>query len=212
METPIVKLTETDAETVYEPSEDSFLLIDSLEADFGSLKKSRPKFCMEIGSGSGVVITALALAARDKWPAFFIAIDINPEACRVTKNTSVINGTNIEIIQMDLISAIHTRSVFDVIIFNPPYVVTDSIEVNDKRLIRRTWAGGKNGREVMDRLFPYIPDLLADNGTFYLLAIKENNLEDIIAIFDGLNMSGNIVADRKIRGEHLHVLKFIKNT
>ncbi|KAK0077839.1 hypothetical protein PV325_003393 [Microctonus aethiopoides] len=212
METPVVNLSEVDIETVYEPSEDSFLLIDSLETDLDMLNTLKPQICMEIGSGSGVVITALAVALKNKWPAFFIAVDINPNACKVTKETSIINKTNIEVIQMDLVSAFNCRGIFDVIIFNPPYVVTDSIEIHDAKLITKTWAGGEKGREVMDRLFSYIPLLLSDNGIFYLVAIKENDPQDIIDIFKNMNMNGKIVAERKIRGEHLHVLRFVKNS
>lgn len=41
--------------------------------------------------------------------------------------------------------------------------------------IEAAWAGGKNGREVMDRLFPIVSDLLSTRGLFYLVTIKENN-------------------------------------
>ena len=37
------------------------------------------------------------------------------------------------------------------------------------------WAGGQNGREVMDRFFPLADQLLSPNGIFYLVIIKENN-------------------------------------
>ncbi|KAK0180731.1 hypothetical protein PV327_003085 [Microctonus hyperodae] len=211
METPVVNLSEIDIETVYEPSEDSFLLIDSLETDLNMLNTFKPQICMEIGSGSGVVITALAMAFKNKSPAFFIAVDINPNACKVTKETSLINETNVEVIQMDIVSAFNCRGIFDVIIFNPPYVVTDSIEIKDDKLITKTWAGGKKGREVMDRLFSYIPLLLSDNGIFYLVAIKENDPQEIIDVLKNFNMNGKIVAERKIRGEHLYVLRFVKN-
>ncbi|XP_034951187.1 methyltransferase N6AMT1 [Chelonus insularis] len=210
METPIVKLTKDDLEKVYEPSEDSFLLIDSLEADLNNLKALKPMMCMEIGSGSGIVITALALASQKEWFSHFIAIDVNPDACRVTKNTSVINRTSIDIIQMDLTSAFQSRHIFDLIIFNPPYVITETIEIEDKNLITKSWAGGKNGREVMDRVIPLIPELLSKNGIFYLVAIKENNIENIIKILEHLNMTGKVIGERKVRGEHLYVIKFVK--
>lgn len=41
--------------------------------------------------------------------------------------------------------------------------------------IKAAWAGGRNGREVMDRFFPLVPDLLSPRGLFYLVTIKENN-------------------------------------
>jgi len=44
--------------------------------------------------------------------------------------------------------------------------------------IEASWAGGKKGREVMDRVFPLVADLLSTGGLFYLVTIKENNPGD----------------------------------
>uniref|UniRef100_A0A6V7I7S1 Methyltransferase HEMK2 n=1 Tax=Bracon brevicornis TaxID=1563983 RepID=A0A6V7I7S1_9HYME len=213
MNTPVVKLSDLEAETVYEPAEDSFLLIDSLEADLKNFESLKPKICMEIGSGSGVVITALAMAfKKNNWPGHFIAVDINPNACRATKNTSIINSTSVDVIHMDLISSLTPNNLVDIVIFNPPYVVTESSEIFDERLISKTWAGGKDGREVMDRLFPFIPNLLSSQGIFYLVVIKENKPSDIINIFKSFDMAGIVVGERKVRGEHLYILRFVKSS
>ncbi|XP_031776738.1 methyltransferase N6AMT1 [Nasonia vitripennis] len=208
METPIVNLTDADLESVYEPSEDSFLVIDALEMDLQQFESSKPAMCLEIGIGSGVVITALAMALQKYCFSYFLGIDINPQACKVTRKTCAINKVDIETVQMDLLSSMCRKNIFDIIIFNPPYVVTEPLEVLDDRFISKTWAGGHKGRQVMDRLFPLIPQLLSENGLFYLLVIKENEPHDIIQLFESLNMTGTIVAERKIRGEHLHVLRF----
>ena len=44
---------------VYEPSDDTFLLVDALTADAAALRAVRPAVCVEVGSGSGAVVTHL---------------------------------------------------------------------------------------------------------------------------------------------------------
>ncbi|XP_011160097.1 methyltransferase N6AMT1 isoform X1 [Solenopsis invicta] len=209
METPVVKLSDEELKTVYEPSEDSYLLIDTLEADLNILHAMKPRICLEIGSGSGIVITALAMALK-KHNVHFIAIDINPDACRATRRTSLLNSVDVDVVQMNLLDCIQAERTFDIVLFNPPYVVTEYAEVLDDRLVFKTWAGGKNGRQVMEQVFVIIPEILSDAGLFYLVVIKENDPEYIMSAFKKLNMSGKIVHERKVRGEHLYVLRFRK--
>ncbi|XP_076623675.1 hemK methyltransferase 2 [Colletes latitarsis] len=210
MDTPVTNLSAKDLETVYEPSEDSFLLIDALEADLKVLKATKPVMCLEIGSGSGVVITALAMAFSDHCQSYHLAIDIDSDACKVTRKTAMLNSVDVDVIQMDLLGCIRNNCVFDVVVFNPPYVVTSDEEILDVKFLFKTWAGGTNGRKVMERVFSRIPTILSDTGTFYLLVIKENDPEYILRIFKDLNMVGEIVTERKIRGEHLYILRFKK--
>ena len=56
METP--KYSHSDH--VYEPAEDSFLLIDALELELPFLHSQKPLITVELGSGSGIAISALA--------------------------------------------------------------------------------------------------------------------------------------------------------
>ncbi|XP_071878048.1 hemK methyltransferase 2 [Bombus fervidus] len=210
MNTPIVRLSDKDLESVYEPSEDSFLLIDALEADLEVLKVTKPVMCLEIGSGSGIVITALAMALKKHCQSYHLAIDINIDACKISKKTAAENLVEIDIVQMDLLNCIRSDSVFDIVIFNPPYVVTSDDEISNGQILFKAWAGGTNGRKVMERVFPKIPDILSNTGVFYLLVIKENDPENILRTFMDLNMVGKIVAERKIRGEHLYILRFTK--
>jgi len=62
----------------------------------------------------------------------------------------------------------------------------------------------------MEQVFTIIPNILSDAGLFYLVVIKENDPEYILSAFKKLNMSGEIVHERKVRGEHLYVLRFRK--
>lgn len=218
METPyLTHITLDDYKYVYEPAEDSFLLLDALEADLDKIRSHRPAICTEIGSGSGVIITAVAKALPDT--ACF-AVDINPRACDVTTRTAHKNGATLNVINMNLLNGFRTNAI-DLLIFNPPYVVTpdeeidlhessgDNNHVNDK--ITKSWAGGTDGRLIMDRVFDAMHDILSRNGLAYILVIEENKPHEIIANMKKKEFYGSIVAERRIRGEHLYVLRFSKN-
>lgn len=159
---------------------------------------------------SGIVITSIAMALSKHCQPYHIAIDINVNACNATRKTAALNSVEVDVVQMDLLNCIRNSHVFDVVVFNPPYVVTSDEEISDDRHLFKAWAGGTNGRKVMERVFPKIPDILSDTGTFYLLVIKENDPEHILRTFKNLGMVGKIVAERKIRGEHLYILRFKK--
>lgn len=208
IKTPLFSnLTSEDLEHIYEPYEDSFLLIDALEKDLCMIRGRQPSLCLEVGSGSGVVLTALASALGPQCQ--YRATDINPRACRVTRETGKLNGVEIETICTDLVSAVQDelRGQVDVLLFNPPYVVTPSDEVGRGDL-EHTWAGGERGREVMDRLFPCVGSLLSPQGLFYLIALKENDPDDICDTMAKFGFSSTTVLARQTGPEKLSVLRF----
>ncbi|KAI5633201.1 methyltransferase small domain-containing protein [Phthorimaea operculella] len=206
METPFQNhIDKADFDHVYEPAEDSFLLIDALEKDLDYLKLKNPTVCLEVGSGSGVVITALGMAFPG---AFCISTDINFKACIMSKQTAVYNKVSLDTVNMDLACSLLDKK-FDVIVFNPPYVVTDSDECGSTD-ISASWAGGKKGREVTDRLLTLIPKKLADDGTFYLLLIEENIPTEVIDIMSKYGFRSETIIQRRVRNEQQLVLKFYR--
>lgn len=204
METPYQNhIDKAEFDHVYEPAEDSFLLIDALEKDLEYLRLKNPTFCLEVGSGSGVVITAFGMAFPN---TFCMSTDINLKACALSQNTATHNNVMLEAINMDL-CGIFLDGKFDVIIFNPPYVVTESDECGGTD-ITASWAGGINGREVTDRLLDMIPKKLAPDGTFYLLLIEENIPQEVIKIMSNYGYKSEVVIKRRVRNEQQLVLKF----
>ncbi|RZC32503.1 Snapin Pallidin, Methyltransf 26, and/or MTS domain containing protein [Asbolus verrucosus] len=210
-ETPVMLLTTPDYDLsdypqVYEPGEDTFLFLDALEMEVDFLRSIKPKFAVEIGSGSGVVIAALE-AILENSCAYF-ATDINPEACAATANTSLLNGACVDCVNMDLLGGFK-RNLFDLILFNPPYVVTESEEIAGFGL-NRAWAGGVNGREITDRLLFNLDNLLASGGVCYMVLLKQNNIQEVRSIMHKNKFNTELVVDRRHRGEHLYVVKFTR--
>nr|CAI5845477.1 unnamed protein product [Callosobruchus analis] len=191
---------------VYEPSEDTFLFIDALEKDIQFLKELKPAFAVEIGSGSGIVICSVAQIFGSLCSYF--ATDINTQACLATYTTACCNGCNVNCCNMDLLSGFKDKT-FDLIFFNPPYVVTDADEISGRGL-NRAWAGGVSGRVVIDKLLNDVHNYLSSKGVFYLLLLKENKPHEIINMMNMKGFCNDLVLERRIPGEHLFIYKFYR--
>ncbi|KAG0735030.1 hypothetical protein G6F23_011884 [Rhizopus arrhizus] len=74
--------------------------------------------------------------------------------------------------------------------------------------IEASWAGGVDGREVIDELLPFIKDLLSPEGVFYLLLINENKPNDVVKIMkDTYKMNAEIMLERRAGRERQYILK-----
>eukprot|EP00057_Strongylocentrotus_purpuratus_P004579 XP_003728994.1 PREDICTED: hemK methyltransferase family member 2 [Strongylocentrotus purpuratus] len=204
-------LTSADFEHVYEPAEDTFLLLDSLQEEASFIQHMKPSVCVEVGCGSGVVITALSKLLNQS--ALCIATDRNPYAALCTKRTAKQNSCHVEVMNCDLLTPLERRlqGSVDILIFNPPYVVTPSEEIKSNG-IEASWAGGADGREVTDRLLPLIPKLLSPQGVMYLIAIRENKPKELMSWISSLGFKSTVVLARRAGPEHLSVLKFYRDS
>ncbi|KAK0295938.1 S-adenosylmethionine-dependent methyltransferase [Friedmanniomyces endolithicus] len=132
---------------IYEPAEDSYLLLDTL-ASSTETKFLKDRFApatasplvLEVGTGSGVVlafVTAHADSIFGRADIATIGTDVNPFACEATAETvrvavteqakaGKIPGHFCDCINGDLSTALKHGSV-DVLIFNPPYVPTEAL-------------------------------------------------------------------------------------
>ncbi|XP_032721377.1 methyltransferase N6AMT1 isoform X3 [Lontra canadensis] len=175
-----------------------------------SLLLPRVEICLEVGSGSGVVSAFLASMIGPQ--ALYMCTDINPEAAACTLETAHCNKVHIHPVITDLVKGLLPRlkEKVDLLVFNPPYVVTPPEEVGSHG-VEAAWAGGRNGREVMDRFLPLAADLLSPRGLFYLVTIRENNPEEILEAMTTRGLRGTIALSRQAGQELLSVLKFTKS-
>ncbi|CAG9535703.1 unnamed protein product [Cercopithifilaria johnstoni] len=194
--TPLYHITDEQKDSVYEPAEDTFLLLDALEKDAEALEQLKPNVVVEIGSGSGIVSVFCQQLIRS--PVFALVTDINFKALQCTKTTAQLNNSSVEAVQCDLLSALSYRlyGLIDVLFFNPPYV--------------RCWAGGPTGRGTVDRIFAQLPEILAPGGFFYVVALHSNDIVNMLAS-NKSTFSSKILLERRCGIEHLFVLKFTKS-
>ncbi|KAI4529029.1 hypothetical protein K525DRAFT_182879 [Schizophyllum commune Loenen D] len=188
-------LSAIDFESVYEPAEDTFLLLDALEADASALRAMKPTVALEIGSGSGCVSAFLGKILPGV-PLTLAQVMLEP-----------INASFASPLRSRLKHSI------DILLFNPPYVPTESEEAyyaQSGMTLPGSWAGGTDGMQVTDLFLPDVPDLLSPNGRFYLVAVKQNNIQDIASRMGALGLDCETVLQRRAGREHLFILRFIR--
>lgn len=205
--------TRDDYKKIYEPDADSFLLLDALECEHSMIVERQPSIIVEFGSGSGLATTFIGKYFCSS-PRLFFALDLNPFACQSTRRTFIQNGLMtkhyLNIVQSDLADPLLERlsSCVDLIIFNPPYVPTETSNVDE--VIDRTFAGGKHGIEVIERAIEQANRLLTKNGLFYLLALEENGFDRLKEITERFQLKIDLVMKRRTLIERLFVVRIEK--
>lgn len=188
----ISHLTEDDYEHVYEPAEDSFILLDALEADAAVLRQAKPVLALEIGSGSGIASTFIN-TMFERGEVCVLSTDINKYAADATRRTGDANKVPLNPVLANLVDPLEQRArgQIDLLVFNPPYVETENDEMTQtqtQRDIGGAWAGGSFGMQVTNIVLDKVPQLLAPGGRFYLVAIHQNKPDEIIARMRGLGL------------------------
>lgn len=195
---------------MYEPSDDSFALVDALDLEAERWGAFEPAVAVEIGCGSGFVAASCALLLRRlRVPCHILAIDISKPASLATAATLAAHDVSgVDILCCDKVSAIEARLAggVDLLLFNPPYVVTPDEEVTQGG-IAAAWAGGKDGRVVIDAVLAKVDQMLSSTGRMYMIAIHENRPDEILEIMrERYGLFARRVLTRRADEELLSVL------
>ncbi len=145
---------------VYEPAEDSYLLIESI--DVKNCKKA-----LDMGCGTGIVALHLAKFCST------LAADINDVAVGNTIYNARLNKIELKVVKSNLFSSINEK--FDIIAFNPPYLPTKGEDI--------AWDGGENGIEVLKKFFRDALRYLNENGRIYFIASSLSGIDELIKKF-----------------------------
>lgn len=180
---------------VYEPAEDSYLLIDVLK----NLKKIG--WMLDLGTGSGII--SLSIGERAKR---IIATDINKEAIRkcLSKIKKRKFSHKCDVIVCDLLTALRPN-MFDIIAFNPPYLPDDGYSIPlDVATIKDMPKG-----DVIIRFIRMLPKYLG-NGRAFMVASTLSDLNKIKREINQLGMKCRIISSKKFFFEEIVVFEISK--
>ncbi|MCJ7697032.1 MAG: methyltransferase, partial [Thermoplasmata archaeon] len=181
---------------VYDPAEESLLLLETLHVDSNDT-------VLELGTGCGLI--ALDCAHKG---SHTVCTDINPFAVQLTlrnieRNQLLLKGYK-EIRQGNLFSVLHEKELFDVIIFNPPYLPTKKQEKIGGWFDIAT-DGGRDGLSVTKRFIQGLKKHLLNNGRAYFIFSSLSNRLTLEHYLKNERFSSWIVARRMFDGEELDV-------
>jgi len=166
---------------VYEPREDSFLLLKHIK------EYAKDKKVLEIGTGSGI----LAFEAS-KYAKSVLATDINKNAIHNAKQKTL--PKNLKFIYSNLFS--NVRGKFDLILFNPPYLPSKEIEYIELD-------GGNNGTEIIEKFLKQAGKFLNKQGKILMICSSLN--KNIEGLFNKYNYKFKKIDEQSFFFEKLFV-------
>ena len=188
---------------VYEPAEDTFLLLNSLDV-------SSDDTVFEIGTGSGIIALSCA-----KTGASVVCSDINPYAIALVKknfeqNKDKINGL-IDIRKGSLFDVLTPQEQFSLIIFNPPYLPTLEDEyIGGNGWFDKAVSGGKNGLSITKTFLSGLPYHLKENGRAYTIFSTRSPRKEFNKNLKINGLKSSIVSTQSFTDESIEVHRITK--
>jgi release factor glutamine methyltransferase len=183
---------------VYDPAEDSFLLLDSLQIKPHDI-------VLELGTGCGLI--ALECARQG---AQVLCTDINPFAIQLTRhnidrNRHLLKG-DVEIRQGDLFAVLGKTELFNIIIFNPPYLPTKKKEKVGGWFDIAT-DGGRDGLKLTKRFLQRLHKHLLRTGAAYFIFSSLSKRSTLEQYLKKEQLTASIVARHMSDDEELDVYR-----
>lgn len=181
---------------VYQPAEDTFLLIDAV-MDLPNFERA-----IEVGSGSGVVSVALACKAE-----YLISTDIDLKSCYATLERLREHGrrTGTDVVCCDLLSAFRETPIFELIVFNPPYLPSE--QVQDVSVF-----GGEHGIETSVEFLRQASCRLSRSGRILLVASSLSDVDKLREAASKLGLQYKTLRCVRLFFEELQVIEFRNET
>ena len=183
---------------VYEPSEDTFLLLDSINVITNQK-------VLEIGAGTGII--SLYCAQKG---ATVICSDINPYAIEIInkniqENKKQLNGS-IEVRTGDLFEIVIEKETFDIIIFNPPYLPTTKDEKKGiSEWYAKSFDGGPTGLTVTIKFLKELKPYLKKDGKAYFIYSSLSKKQQLEQTLKSLSFKYTIIKKLRCDDEILSI-------
>ena len=147
---------------VYKPAEDTILLLKHAER----LVEGN---VLEMGTGSGYIAIELSRLPQVRC---VVGVDVDPEAVGVARKNAFDAGVSNAVcfLESDLFQNL-SDSRFDWVLFNPPYLPSEG-DIDEL-----SWAGGRNGGELLMRLMREAPSHLSPSGCILAIVSSQTNFD-----------------------------------
>jgi len=187
---------------VYDPAEDTFQLIESIDVKKG-------ENVLEIGCGCGIISLLCARKGAD-----VVCTDINPYAVKNTKGNYKKNKEMIkqgfEVRKGDLFSVLKPNEIFDVIIFNPPYLPLKEEDNIVDTWFNRAVDGGKTGLKNTKKFILQVSKYLDKKGRAYFVFSSLSNKENLYEIISKTTLKYDIVSSNTYDNEKIEIIRLKK--
>ncbi len=154
------------------PRPETECLVEQALADLPKKNIGKPWRILELGVGSGAIVTTLAV---HRGFHRFTALDISRPALAVAKSNLERHAPDaaVDLCCADLYASFDPlRAQFDLVVSNPPYISKDDMDGLQPEITRFeprvALCGGKSGREVLEKIIHTSPDFLKQGGILLL--------------------------------------------
>lgn len=180
---------------VLDPRPDTELLIDIVKQNYN---KTQEFNVLDIGTGSGAIIITIL---KEFNKSNGLALDINQKSLEIAQKNAILNktGNRLKFLHSDLFKNLPKNIKFDLIISNPPYIPSKTIENLEKEVAvyepKIALDGGIDGLSFYHEIIKNAPKYLKNRGNLLfeigfdqknavLSIFKENNYKHLEAFKD----------------------------